>query len=291
MELKNGITYMHEHITIDLSGVKKDLDCRLDAIDDTIKELKELKKKGVANILDVTNRGMGRNVEYALKVQEETGINIIFSTGYYKEPFLPEEVYKFSEDELKNVMVKEIVEGIEGTKVKAQVIGEIGTSKDAIAPIEKKLLIAGARAQGETGRPISTHTTLGRLGLEQIDIFEENGADLNKVIIGHVDLSGDIDYILRLIDKGVYVAFDTIGKVNYMSEENRLSMLKEICSRGLSKRVVMSMDITRKSHLKNRGGLGYNYLLDSFIPFIRENGIDEKDIENMLINNAKDILK
>lgn len=291
MELKNGITYMHEHVTIDLSGIKKDLDCRLDAIDDTIKEFKELKKKGAANVLDVTNRGMGRNIEYALKVQEETGINIIFSTGYYKEPFLPEEVYKFSEDELKNVIVKEIIEGIDGTKIKAQVIGEIGTSKDAVAPIERKLFIAGARAQEETGRPISTHTTLGRLGLEQLDILEENGADLNKVIIGHADLSGDIDYILKLIDRGAYVAFDTIGKINYMSEENRLSMLKEICSRGLSKRVVMSMDITRKSHLKARGGLGYSYLLDSFIPFIRENGISEKDIENMLINNAKDILK
>lgn len=291
MELLKGITYMHEHTTIDLSGIKKDADCRLDTIKETIEEFKELKKKGVANVLDVTNRGMGRNIEYLLKVKEESGINIIPSTGYYKEPFLPEEVYRFSEQELKNVMVKEIVEGIEGTNIKAQVIGEVGTSKDAIAPIEKKLLISAAEAQEETGRPLSTHTTLGRLGLEQLDILEGNGADLNKVIIGHVDLSGDIDYILRLIDRGAYVAFDTVGKINYMSEEMRLSMLKEICSRNLSKRVVMSMDITRKSHLKARGGLGYSYLLDSFIPFLKQNGISEAHIENMLINNAIDIFK
>lgn len=291
MKLEDGITYMHEHITIDLSGIKKDLDCRLDTFEETLEEFKELKKRGVSNVLDVTNIGMGRNIEYDLKVKNESGINIIPSTGYYKEPFLPKEVYKFSQDELKNVMVKEIIEGIEGTNIKAQVIGEIGTSKDVIAPIEGKLLAAGARAQEETGRPISTHTTLGRLGLEQLDILKDNGADLNKVIIGHVDLSGDIDYILKLIDKGAYVAFDTIGKINYMSEENRLSMLKGICSRGLSNRVVMSMDITRKSHLKGRGGLGYSYLLDSFIPFIKDNGINEKDIENMLINNAINILK
>jgi phosphotriesterase-related protein len=291
MKLLDGITYMHEHVTIDLSGVKKDQDCRLDALEDTIEEFKELKKKGVANVLDVTNRGMGRNIEYALRVQQESGINLIFSTGYYKEPFLPEEVYKVSEDELKNIMVNEIINGIEDTGVKAHVIGEIGTSKDNITVIERKLLCAGAKAQYETGKTISTHTTLGTLGLEQIDILKENGADLNKVIIGHVDLSGDIDYILKLIDKGVYVAFDTIGKINYMSEEKRLEMLKEICSRGLSNRVVMSMDLTRKSHLKARGGLGYSYLLDSFIPFIKGNGIREKDIQNMLINNAIEILK
>ncbi len=109
MKLFDGMCYMHEHVTIDLSGVKKDLDCRLDTLEETIEEFKELKKKGVGNILDVTNRGMGRNLEYALKVKEESGINIIFSTGYYKEPFLPEEVYKLSEEQLKNVMVDEIV--------------------------------------------------------------------------------------------------------------------------------------------------------------------------------------
>ena len=291
MKLLDGITYMHEHTTIDLSGIKKDLDCRLDTFEDTIEEFKELKKKGVANILDVTNRGMGRDIEYAIKVQKETGINIIFSTGYYKEPFLPDVVYRVSEDELKSIMVSEIVNGIEDTGIKAEVIGEIGTSKDVITPIERKLLSAGAKAQEEAGKPLSTHTTLGTLGLEQIDILKENGADLNKVIIGHVDLSGDIEYILRMIDKGVYVAFDTIGKVNYMPEERRLDMLKEICRRGLSSRVVMSMDITRKSHLKARGGLGYSYLLDSFIPFIKENGIKQNDIDNMLINNAVEIFK
>lgn len=291
MKQLDGITYMHEHITIDLSGIKKDLDCRLDTLEETIEEFKELKKKGVTNILDVTNRGMGRDIEYALKVQEESGINITFSTGYYKEPFLPEEVFNLSESGLKDIMVREIIQGIDNTEVKARVIGEIGTSKDKITTIEEKLLSAGARAQEETGRPISTHTTLGTLGIEQIDILKKNGADLNRVIIGHVDLSGDIEYILRLIDNGVYVAFDTIGKVNYMSEERRLGMLKEICKRGLSSRVVMSMDITRKSHLKGRGGLGYSYLLDKFIPFISENGIADIDIENMLINNAKDILK
>jgi phosphotriesterase-related protein len=285
MSLRKGITLAHEHITIDLSGVKKDLDCRLDTFEETVEEFKVLKKLGVENVVDVTNRGMGRNIEYALKVQEASGVNIVFSTGYYKEPFLPEEVYRLSEEELAKIMVGEILEGIDGTGVKAEVIGEVGTSKDTITPIERKVLMAAARAHLETGRPITTHTTLGTSGLEQIQLFKEDGIDLGRVVIGHVDLSGDTDYILRLIDSGVCVAFDTIGKANYMAEEKRLEMLKEICARGLSDRVVMSVDITRKSHLKNRGGIGYSYLLENFIPYIKENGISDKDIENMLIHN------
>lgn len=291
MPLNQGITYMHEHTTIDLSGVKKDIDCKLDLLEETINEFKRLKELGVQNIVDVTNRGMGRNLQFAEKVRKASEMNIIYSTGYYKEPFLPEEVYKLSEKELCRIMVSEVIHGICDSGSKAEIIGEVGTSKNEVTPIERKVLAAAAMAQVETGKPLTTHTTLGTCGFEQIEVFKEYGVDLSKVIIGHVDLSGDINYILRLIDAGVNVAFDTVGKINYMPEETRLEMLKEICVRGLSERVVMSVDITRRSHLKTRGGIGYSYLLESFIPYIKAEGIEQKHIDRMLVHNPGRIFK
>ena len=289
--LQQGITYAHEHVTLDLSGVKKDTDCRLDCQKETIEEFHRLKALGVTNIIDLTNRGMGRNMEYVQQVSAQTGITVVSATGYYKEPFLPEEVYASDEKALAGIMIGEILEGIDGTGFKAGIIGEIGTSQDKITAMESKVFGAAARAHVETGRPISTHTTLGRLGVEQVDLLKKYGVDLDKVIIGHVDLSGDIDYVLRLINSGVFVAFDTIGKINYMAEERRLAMLRTICDRGLAGRVVLSMDITRRSHLESFGGIGYSYLLKSFIPFIRENGIAEQDIQSMLCNNIHKIFQ
>jgi len=286
MKLLNGITYAHEHITIDLSGPKKDEDCKLDPMEETIKELKELKSKGVHNIIDVTNRGMGRNVEFLTKVKEETGINILSSTGYYKSPFFPEEVYKLSIVELAHIMRMEIIDGMDNTGIKADIIGEIGTSKENILPEEEKVFRAAAMVHVETGKPIVTHTTLGTLGLEQLKIFKEYGVNLDKVVISHVDLSGDLDYILRLIDKGANVAFDTIGKINYQPEDVRVNLLKELSKRGLSERIVLSMDITRKSQLKYLKGLGYSYLLDNFVPLLRKAGISQAQIDNMIKNNA-----
>jgi len=286
MKLLNGITYAHEHITIDLSGPKNDDDCKLDTMEETIKELKELKLKGVCNIIDVTNRGMGRNIEYLTKVKEETGINILSSTGYYKNPFFPEEVYKLTTKELAHIMLKEITEGIDDYGIKAQVIGEIGTSKDNIYPEEEKVFRAASMVHAETGKPIVTHTTLGTLGMEQIKIFKEYGVNLDKVVISHVDLTGDLDYILRLIDKGANVAFDTVGKINYQPEDVRVNLLKELTKRGLSEKIVLSMDITRKSHLKYLKGLGYSYLLDNFLPLLRNAYISEADIDNMMKFNA-----
>lgn len=284
--LNPGITYAHEHVTLDLSGIKKDEDCRLDTLQETIEEFKILKEKGVENIVELTNRGMGRNIDFMEKVKNETNINIIYSTGYYKEPFFPQEVYDLNVLELGKIMEDEIIFGIENTGIKASVIGEIGTGKLEISKMEEKVFKAASNAHYSTGRPIVTHTTLGRLGLEQIKIFKENGVNLDKVVLSHVDLSGDLDYILRLIDEGVNVAFDTVGKINYQPEKIRMEMLKELCNMGLSDRIVLSMDITRKSHLKINGGLGYSYLLDSFIPYLKDNGIGKEHIDNMTQFNA-----
>ena len=108
MRLTDGYTLMHEHVTIDLSGVKGDEDCRLDCLDETIEEFRRLYAFGVRNILDVTNLGMGRNVEYVRKVSEKTGIHILTATGFYKEPFFPDYVYTKSVQELAQIMEMEL---------------------------------------------------------------------------------------------------------------------------------------------------------------------------------------
>ena len=65
----NGYTLMHEHITIDLSGVKKDTDCQLDCFEETLKEFQNLYKLGVRTVVDVTNDGMGRNTAYVSEIE------------------------------------------------------------------------------------------------------------------------------------------------------------------------------------------------------------------------------
>ncbi len=92
--LVEGITYIHEHTTIDLSEVKENEDCRLDAFELTVAEYRGLYERGVRNIIDVTNTGMGRNIPYVEKVAQATGINIVHATGYYQEMCLPPQVYQ-----------------------------------------------------------------------------------------------------------------------------------------------------------------------------------------------------
>ena len=230
---------------------------------------------------------MRRNPLYVQKVAEQTGINIIQATGFYQDKFLPSFVTEASIDQLSSLMIKEIEEGIAETTIKAGIIGEIGTSKDRMTDRERKIFTAAVIAQQQTKIPITTHTTLGTYGHEQVAFFKEQQADLSKIVIGHVDLSGSTDYILKMLDEGVYVEFDTIGKENYQPDLLRIEMLKEIEKRGYQDKVFLSMDITRKSNLSYQGGIGYSYLLDTFVPMALENGVSQTFIDRMLRINPK----
>jgi len=93
-----------------------------------------------------------------------------------------------------------------------------------------------------------------------------------------------------MLDQGVYVEFDTVGKQNYLPDQQRINMLKEIEQRGYLDQVFLSMDITRKSSLTHYGGIGYCYLLDTFVPMMLENGISDLFINKMLIKNPQKFL-
>ncbi|GEL67623.1 hydrolase [Marinilactibacillus psychrotolerans] len=291
MILLEGYTYAHEHTTIDLSSLKKVEDTNLNCFKQTIEEYKELYDKGVRNVIDVTVRGMKRNPEYVKKVAEASGINIVQSTGWYQDKFLPEYIETSTVEELAAMMVKDITVGIDNSEVKASLIGEIGTSKNQMTDRERKVFEASVLAHKETGVPITTHTTLGTFGKEQVEFFKSKDIELNKVVIGHVDLTGDVEYVLSLLREGVYVEFDTIGKENYMPDQTRVEMLKKIIEEGFEDKIFLSMDITRRSHLKANGGLGYAYLLDTFVPLMRKNDISEPIIEKMLSHNPRAFYK
>ncbi|MDM2756274.1 MULTISPECIES: phosphotriesterase-related protein [unclassified Citrobacter] len=280
-----GYTWVHEHLHIDLSGVKNNLDCRLDQYDLICQEMKDLRALGVSNIIEMTNRYMGRNPQFMIDLMRDTGINVMACTGYYQDAFFPEHVAARSVEQLAQEMVDEIVIGIDGTELKAGIIAEIGSSEGVITPLEEKVFIAAARAHIETGRPISTHTSFSTMGLEQLVLLQAHGVDLSRVTVGHCDLKDNLDNILRMIDLGAYVQFDTIGKNNYYPDENRIGMLHELRNRGLLNRVMLSMDITRRSHLKANGGNGYDYLLTTFIPQLRQSGFSQADVDTMLRDN------
>ncbi|MFW5787082.1 MAG: phosphotriesterase family protein [Halanaerobiales bacterium] len=277
-----GITLPHEHLTIDLSALKNDEDAKLSR-ERVEKSLKKAKKYGVETLIDLTNIGMGRDILTIKKIRDKLNINIMASTGFYKEPFLPEWTVKKSVDELAQIMIDDIEKGIDDTDLKASVIGEIGSGRE-FTDLEKKIFKAAAAAQKQTNCPLITHLTLGKLGLEQIDFLLKQGVDLSQVVLSHVSLSDDLDYILELAKSGVFLGLDTIGKLQYQSNEFRLKLIDSLMEAGYSGQILLSMDITRNSQIDQ---YGYQYLFEKFIPQLKSIGLNQTNINKLLIDNPK----
>lgn len=286
-----GGTYVHEHLHIDLSSFKNNIDCRLDCYDLICEEMKALVASGVSNIVEMTNRYMGRNASFMLDLMRDSGINILASTGYYQQDFYPPHVATRSAQQLAQEMIDEIEQGIDGTSLRAAVIAEIGSSENQITPDERKVFHAAALAHLATGRPISTHTSFSTMGLEQLQLLMGYGVAAERIVIGHCDLRDQFDTLLRIADSGAFIQFDTIGKNNYYPDEKRVATLMALKQRGLLGQVMLSMDITRRSHLSANGGPGFRYLIDVFVPMLRQAGMNQQDIDQLLRHNPNTFFK
>jgi phosphotriesterase-related protein len=282
-----GVCACHEHLYVDLSRIKKDEDTRLQDLEIVMDDLQLFKMLGGKSIIEVTNDGMGRDVTKLQEISRKLDLHIVASTGCYKDPFIPDGKLTWNRDQLAEWMLTEIEDGIEDTGIKPGVIGEIGSSLNEFKPIEIEMFYGAVEAAKQSGLPLSTHTTLGTCALEQVELFQKENLPLNQVIIGHQDLNTSDETVLEVLAGGAFVALDTIGKTNYRSDEDRLASLITFIENGFEDQILLSSDLTRKSHLSAFGGQGYDVVLRTFIPALRQKGMNETVINKLLVKNPQ----
>ena len=140
------------------------------------------------------------------QVSRESGVNIICATGTWRD--IPRVFWTATPDMIAPLYIREIEEGIEGTGIKAAII-KVANDMGGVTPEGEIILRAAARAQKATGVPISTHTWAPeRVGEQQVRIFEDEGVDLNRVYVGHSNDTTDTEYLIGLLEKGVWIGLD-----------------------------------------------------------------------------------
>jgi phosphotriesterase-related protein len=220
--------------------------------------------------------------------------------GWYREAYYPAEalVDRRSVDDLADELVREAEEGIavEGpdAPVKPGIIGEIGTDKPWLSAREERVHRAVARASRRTGLAISTHAVMSPVGLAQLEVFEAEGADLSRVVIGHGDSYPVLDHFLEVIRRGASVEFDFLGMtftpMERHGEPRVIDLLLELLSRGHADRVLLSQDVCHNQQLRHYEGNGYTYLQETFLPRLRERGVSDTEIDQLTILNPRRIL-
>jgi phosphotriesterase-related protein len=187
-------------------------------------------------------------------------------------------------------MLGHIVDGFPGTGIKAGIMGELGTHHRGVKPNERKVLEAAAKVQAETKRPIGTHALYTEVGIEQLNILEAAGADLDITLIGHCDTNRDIEYSRKLLKRGVWIGYDAVGQLDKQRDELRAQTIATLIGEGYLEKILISTDIAARSRLKIHGSEGYKFLITKFLPILRSAGVTDDQIDTLTRKNPQRFL-
>jgi predicted metal-dependent phosphotriesterase family hydrolase len=283
--------------------------------------LSGLRELGFRTVVDLSPYGdagrdaHGANAVLLRQIAERSGLHVVSGTASYRAEFSPAWVKAASIEDLVRRFVADATTGIGPSGVRAGILGEQPTSEGRITEHEDRGLRAAARAHHLTGLAISTHTTHGTMALEQVALLEQEAVPLDRVVIGHMDNHTDLDYVRRVLDCGVTIGFDSIGKEHWdvrrpplpdqhpdgcyakqaikRSDRTRAQWLAALVAQGYAEQIVLSQDLTGGQVWLNpatHGRHGYGYLGHVFLGLLAEHGVGEDAIETMLVANPARLL-
>jgi phosphotriesterase-related protein len=290
---------MHEHVFVLSEGVNLafpqvwDEEARTA---DARSRLQAMIDSGVQSIVDLSVLGLGRDIRRVQRVAGDLALNAVVATGLYTYDEVPHHFASRDADYMASLFVHDITIGIQGTDIKAAIL-KVATDEKGVTEGVEKVLRAVARAHRQTGVPISTHThPATKRGLDQQRIFQEEGVDLGRVVIGHSGDSEDLDYLESLMKAGSYIGMDRFGIDLYLATEKRVAVIAELCKGGYADRMVLAHDASCYMDWFPWDALSkaaprwhFRHISDDVLPMLRDAGVPQDKIDLMTTANPKAI--
>jgi len=286
-----GLVLPHEHLFTDLRGPRVPDYARGDpsAVVEVVKPfLDEAAQAGVTALVECSTVGVGRNVSILQRLADATSIHILAPTGVYRDAYIPESLREVSEDHLAELWTKELMEGIEGTSIRAGFI-KLAMSDDGPTALEIRNLKAAVRASRNTGAVIASHTIGGRIARQEMDVLEEAGLDLHRFIWVHAQSEPDVSILKDAARRGAYVELDTVG-APFQSQPELLETAITLIEAGFIDHLLLSHDAgwynpARADGLPEEGYRGYTALAKDFIPQLTKRGISDEQVRHIIVKN------
>lgn len=294
-----GFTLSHEHVGTNAAGMRHTYPQFVDRaglMEQSVAAMRAAYDAGVRTMVEVTTFDLGRDITLIQDVSRQSGIQIIAATGNHLA--VPRPFGEVAPEVIADLFAHEIEEGIEGTGIKPGII-KVASDRGGITPPQEVVLRAAAQAHRRTGLPISTHTWApDRIGEHQVRILDEEGADLNRVYIGHSNDDTDLDYLLGLLRKGVWLGMDRYpgGRAGTPNWEQRTRVVQQLMEAGYTHRLMLSHDYSvpkarygaEVQEARRRANPdGYNFISRHVLPRLRELGASEQDIQQLMVDNPR----
>ncbi len=285
-----GVTDYHEHLYVQppewLHG--KDPDFALDSVEKSAEELKSFASAGGRTLCELTAVDFGRDIRKIREIADRVPeVHVIATAGYNRPYYMGRWAHAVAEADMVRDTVRDLVDGIDGTGIRAGII-KCGTEYNNMNAIAQKLVRVAAAAHRETGRPIITHTTAGTMGFEQVAALVEGGVEPHRIALSHMDRNPDLPEHQRIAAAGAYVGCDCFGKSKYGPEQRRVDLLRAMIDSGHGRRILMGNDLGRPSYWRSYGGgPGLDYVLTSFRDRLRKGGFAESELEMLFVDNPR----
>ncbi|WP_413303534.1 hypothetical protein AA0X95_26290 [Bacillus sp. 1P10SD] len=298
-----GFSQCHEHLFL-ANGTPALLNKAL-LIDDyerSFAEVNEYKKNGGTLLVDAQPIGCGRMEQNLVRLSKETGVDIVASTGFHSLSFYDEShwIFKFNETKLAEIFISEAKNGMfiatDKEVPNIQLTAKTGMIKTAVSPkgIEtrnEKMFSAAAEAQCQTGLPIMIHMEKGADPLKVIHFFKEHSVPLDSLIFCHLDRTHhDYELHKEILSAGVFVEYDTIGRFKYHDDSVEADLIENMIEAGYERQILLSLDTTRERLGAYGGSINLSYLLNKFIPYLKERGCPEAILHILTVENPKQAL-
>lgn len=255
-------------------------------------ELRHFARDGGGLIVDQSVHGLARDAEGLARASRASGVSVVAAAGCYTSAYLSEPVLALDTDALTERFAAEVTEGLDGTTIRAGLIGEIGCSWP-MAPFERRALLAGARAALRTGAALSVHPGRALEACTEIlDIVQAEGLDPARTILCHMDRTHpDGDGIAALLERGANVEWDFFGieqshywmaSVDLPTDRDRIRLIRDFAEAGYADRILVSQDICTKTRLHSWGGHGYGHLFRNVAPLMRRFGFESGLIDRLM---------
>ncbi len=301
-----GATLAHEHLYVDLSIHSGNPDNIVTDEALLVNELAVFRQAGGQSILEMTPVGLGRNPQALQRISKASGVHIVEGISFYQVETYPDWVRAATVTQIADFFVRQIEVGDEGVcsgflgEITSHNVDNTNPREYALHEDEARVFQAAAHAQKRTGVAISTHASMGRGGHAQLDLLEDHGADLTRVVIGHCDTYGhedeaeDMRYYHPILERGAVVEFDLIGWEaewpGAMTDDLRAGRLSALIDQGYADQLVIATDTCRLSQMRSNGGRGFDFIWRDFLPGLRRMGVTDGDIHRLLVDNPRRLL-
>lgn len=316
-----GRVLPHEHLTSLVPGPWLTGGRADDQVQVAVGALAGIRELGFGTVVDLSPYGVvgrdanGDSLSLLQDIARETGLHIVAGSSVYLEPYSPQWALDADLRQMRERFIADATVGVAKTGITIGALGEQATGLGEITPHEEKFLRASAQASLETGLALFTHTTHGTMALEQVEIVRQEGVDLSRVVIGHMDIHPDPGYLRALLATGVNIAFDTIGKQfwdfvleplpldppegefakrgYYRPDVARAQVLADLVREGHAEQILLALDMTGAEVYLNprtHGRTGYSYLGAVFVPMLAERGVGAEALDQMLARNPARLL-